>query len=201
VPHYDIESLRTRERQRTARTTNVVEVFRAFREGFLSLLAQFSEEALALALDGVVRLARKADDADFIDCTITLNHYPLFILSTTEAIPLDALKDELVCRMFVYSHNHPNATPLLDVSFHEKPDNRFAASAQWFTSEGPAPLGSAFPFGPEGSSMAGQEMAEHLLGLIYRFERSWREKPTLDAIRIDRTAARPLGFHTDRGSA
>jgi hypothetical protein len=196
-----VEGLCKRERNRTVRATPFVEAFRTFREGFLALLSQFSEDARSAGLGGVLPLARRAHEADFIDYTISLNGYPLVIVSTTEAMPLDAMKDDLVCRIFVYQHDHPEATPLVDICFHERPNNRLAASAQWFTTEGPAPLGSAPSFAAEAAATAGKEIAGNLLGLMYRFERSWREKPTLEAIRIDRTAARPIGFRSDHSSA
>jgi hypothetical protein len=197
MPSHSIADLLSRQQELAARTSKVVGAFRSFRQALFDCLAKFAEEAAAQGLQGATRPEMARGEGDFVEWRMTINRYPLVMVTTNDAMPLDLTSDELVCRVFVYRSSEPeDVTPLAHIVFHEKANDQFAASIQWFTTEGPKSLGGTPPFTPELILKGGKDMADRLLDLMYWLRNSWVEKPLLSEIRKDHAAVRSLGFRT-----
>lgn len=197
MPKYDIEGLKGQRKSVESRHADLLLAFLPFREAFLALLERFVEDAKSGGLEDVKPLKERGKSEDQVEYSLTLNGFDLIVISTDQAHKLDPMKEHLASRILIYTSELDEARPFADIVFREYSEDLWTAYMQWFTTEGSSPITGTMAFSNDQAINHGEEFAEVFIGHMYQFENSWREKPTLGAMRHSKTDQTTIGFQTD----
>lgn len=189
--HYEITELKAINDALSARKKALTEVAIPFKNGLLDTLDSLTQSALQNGLPGIQTPKRLKDNNDFLEVTLTLNHFDLVLVSNYDAFPSDSSGEALVLRLFVYPFGSDEYTPLVEISIQEFGDKAFQYKVDWYTTEGKSHLNVQNSV----TQQDGSQAAVILFDFFYSWKHTWAEKPKLAAIR-GRNDVNQLGFRT-----
>lgn len=197
MPLYDIQGLKKKFVEQSARNERILESFFPFRSAFIELLQEFSNDAEEIGLDNFRPLSKRVDSEGIIEYMISFNGFDLLIVSTDEVYFSDSHSGKLSARIQIYTSDFADSIPFTDITFNEHNGSQFTAHMQWFTTEGPKTITHSRSLDSDSIALQGEEFAELFIGHISRFESSWRERPTLGCLRQRKSSNSTLGFSTE----
>lgn len=168
-----------------------------FRNGLLEKLDQFTREAKENGLRDVSPLKRR-DTNEIVEVTFTLNDLDLILVSTTDTLLLTNGGDHLASKILIYFdfEGNDDNTPFTEIVFQEVGGESYVYNIRWFTTTEPKPITGrrGAPKTADREAAVGREAANALINHLYRLKSSWKEKPTLRAMRGRKSENRTLGF-------
>ena len=171
-----------------SRREKLLAQFVPFREQLIRELELFIESAVNSDLKSVSKLRRVKDQKELKEIEFRLNTMELVLISNNNVLFQDVMTEDLAGKIFVYESGDENQTPLFEITLREYRKDEYRIHAQWFSSDGPRVIDDIGV-----SEEAGNKMVSNLVNHFYRFQFSWKDKPTMKAA-LGTGAKGSLGF-------
>lgn len=193
MSNYDLSGLKARQDKLEARKSKLLENFIPFRNDLVTQLEQFTKEAKEIGLPGIKRCVRKQDSDRILEVRFSMRGDDLALIATNDTYLLDLRYDLLVSKIFIFSAESDECTPMVEIVFGEERDGSYTYFAEWPTVKGSKPLSGKRKV----TSEAGEKAADVLINFFYDLKYQWAEKPTLGSLRKGKDRGRSVGFQAE----